>query len=345
MDKLTKRQSNILEFIKKSGRAGNQEIKEYLRNVSRITIVRDLNFLLDNGLIEQKGKGRGVFYEEKAKNGFLRYIDIDRYFEKEAAQRELKFKSFNFDIFKNIEDVFTYKEVKELQGLNKQYYARIRKLSKSALKKEFERLTIELSWKSSRIEGNTYSLIDTEVLIKENKEAIGHKKEEAIMILNHKKALDYISDKRSDFKKITVTKIGSIHDLIIDRLGIERGLRKNPVRIIGTEYLPLDNQHQIREAIGKAVKVINKLSDPFSKAFFAIVIISYIQPFVDGNKRTARLLGNALLMADNVCPLSFRSVDEAEYKKSLIIFYEQNSLRAFKELFVEQFKFAVDNYF
>ena len=156
MDKLTKRQLNILEFIKKSGKAGNREIKEYLRNVSRITIVRDLNFLLDNGLIEQKGKGRSVFYEERTKNGFLRYIDIDRYFEKEADKRKLKFKSFNFNIFKNIKDIFTYKELKELQGLNKQHRARIKKLPKSALKKEFERLTIELSWKSSRIEGNTY---------------------------------------------------------------------------------------------------------------------------------------------------------------------------------------------
>ena len=76
-----------------------------------------------------------------------------------------------------------------------------------------------------------------------------------------------------------------------------------------------------------------------------MLLIAYIQPFVDGNKRTARLLGNALLMANNACPLSFRSVDEAEYKKDLIVFYEQNSLRAFKELFIEQFKFAVENYF
>lgn len=342
---LTKRQLNILEFIRKSGWAGNQEIKKYLNNISRVTVVRDLKVLLDNDLIEQKGKGRNVAYQEKTQNEFLRYLDIDEYFEVETDKRELKFESFNFDVLKNINNIFTSQEIKELQNLNKQYQERVKKLSPGALKREFERLTVELSWKSSKIEGNTYSLIDTEILIKENKEAVGHKKEEAIMILNHKKALDYISDRRSDFRKITVLKIESIHDLLIDQLGVEKGLRQSPVRIIGTRYLPLDNQPQIREAMDKVVEIINKLSDPFSKAFLAIVMISYIQPFIDGNKRTARLLGNALLMAGRVCPLSFRSVDEAEYKKSLIIFYEQNSLRAFKELFIEQFKFAVENYF
>ena len=76
-----------------------------------------------------------------------------------------------------------------------------------------------------------------------------------------------------------------------------------------------------------------------------MAMISYTQPFADGNKRTSRLLGNALLMADNICPLSFRSIDESEYKKSVILFYEQNNLRMFKELFIEQFKFAIENYF
>ncbi len=345
MTKLNDRQLKILEFIKRSNKVSNQEIKEYLRNTSRITVVRDLNFLLKDGLIDKKGKGRSVYYEEKVKNDFLQYIDIDKYFQKEAEQRKLKFKSFNFNIFKDIESVFDNQELEELNELNREYKSRIKKMPNDILKKEFERLTIELSWKSSKIEGNTYSLIDTEVLIKENKEAIGHKKEEAIMILNHKNALGYISEKKNDFKKISIPKIERIHDLIVDRLGIEKGLRKNPVRIIGTEYLPLDNQHQIREAMDKFVEMINELSDPFSKSFFAVVFISYIQPFVDGNKRTARLLGNALLMASDICPLSFRSVDEAEYKKALIVFYEQNSLRNFKELFVEQFKFSIDSYF
>jgi Fic family protein len=74
-------------------------------------------------------------------------------------------------------------------------------------------------------------------------------------------------------------------------------------------------------------------------------MIFYIQPFEDGNKRTARIIANAVLLANNVCPISYRSVDETDYKKAAVLFYEQNSARFFKQLFVEQFKFAVDNYF
>ncbi len=345
MMKLTKRQLNILDFIKKSDKVSNREIGKYIENASRITIIRDLKVLLNAGLIEQKGKGRSVYYQERIKSDFLRYIDLDKYFEQETDRRKLRFDRFNFGIFNDIKEVLSPKEIEGLQSLNNGYRDRIKKLSGNALKKEFERLTIELSWKSSKIEGNTYSLIDTEILIKDQKEAAGHKKEEAIMILNHKKALDYISDKRSDFKKMTISKIENVHNLVIDGLGIESGLRQNKVRIIGTRYLPLDNQHQVREVMEKAVKKINSFKDPFSKALFAVIIISYIQPFIDGNKRTSRLIGDALLMANNICPLSFRSVDESEYKKSMIVFYEQNNLRAFKELFIEQFKFAVENYF
>ncbi len=345
MLKLTNRQNRILEKIKESGSASNQQIKEAIKSVSRVTIVRDINFLLENNLIIKYGKGRSIFYKEDVKNDFLHYINVDKYFQKEADQRDVKFKRFNFEIFKYIKDIITQEEKEELNVLNSEYQARIKDLPVGVLKKEFERLTIELSWKSSKIEGNTYSLIDTEILIKENREAEGHKREEAIMILNHKKALDCISDKRSDFKKLTIGKIESVHNLIVEGLGIAKGMRKRPVGIVGTQYMPLDNQHQIREAMESMIESINSARDVFSKALFIVAVLSYIQPFEDGNKRTARLLGNALLLANNTCPLSFRSVNEADYKKALILLFEQNNFRAFKELFIEQFKFSVSHYF
>ena len=89
----------------------------------------------------------------------------------------------------------------------------------------------------------------------------------------------------------------------------------------------------------------NKIKDPFAKAFAAVILLSYIQPFEDGNKRTARLLGNAVLLAHGACPLSYRSINEADYKKATLLFYEQMSARFFKELFIKQFQFAVENYF
>jgi len=344
MKPLTERQFKILEFIKTVGRAKNKQITEYFGGFSRLTIIRDINVLLKFDLIERKGKGRSVFYQEKIDQEFLKYINIDNYFLLDTDKRFISFPMFNFNVFK-MKKAFSIKEVQELKNLNSNYQKQTSALSKKDLKKELERLSIELSWKSSKIEGNTYSLIDTEILIKESKEAIGHKKEEAIMILNHKKTIDYIIDTRSNFKKLTLGKIESIHSLIVDDLDIEKGIRQRPVGIIGTKYMPLDNQHQIREVMEKMIKMINRTKDPFSKAVFTVAILSYIQPFIDGNKRTARLLGNAVLLAFNICPLSYRSVDESEYKKSIILFYEQNNLRLFKDLFVEQFKFSIKNYF
>ncbi len=165
------------------------------------------------------------------------------------------------------------------------------------------------------------------------------------MILNHKKALDYIRDKKSDFKKLSPGKIENIHRLIINDLGVKKGLRDKPVGIIGTDYKPLDAKYQIKEAVEKLIKAINTIDDPFARALIIILMVSYIQPFEDGNKRTARILADAILLAGDICPISYRSIDEVEYKKATILFYEQNSAHYFKKLFIEQYKFAINNYF
>ncbi|MEK7162803.1 MAG: Fic family protein [Patescibacteria group bacterium] len=349
MDKLTSRQLKILEFIRKSGKAGNKEIKKHLEElfgeISRVTIVRDINVLKRKKLIKKIGKGRGIFYQESVENKLLQYIDVDEYFQKGPDERKGIFERFNFDIFNNFRNIFSKSELIDLERLNKKYGVNIKKIPPAILKKEFERLTIELSWKSSQIEGNTYSLIDTEILIKENKEAKGHKKEEAIMILNHKKALDYIFANKKDFKKMTIRKINDIHRLLVEGLNVFYGIRKKAVGVVGTKYRPLDNEYQLREAMENMANLINKEKNPFFKALAAVLLISYIQPFEDGNKRTARLIGDAIFLAHNVCPLSYRSIDEADYKKAIILFYEQNNVRFFKELFIQQYKFAVENYF
>jgi Fic family protein len=349
MAKINKRQVEILEFIRKNPDSNSSIILEHIaknyEDTSRITIIRDLNLLLKENLIEKQGEGRNVTYKELLGNKLLGFIDIDGYFKKDPDERNVTYKNFNFDIFNNLEDIFGKEEIKELDVLNKKYQNNIKKLPETALKKEFERLTIELSWKSSKIEGNTYSLIDTEVLIKENQEAEGHKKEEAVMILNHKKALDYIYDSLEKFKKLNIRDIEDVHRLIVEDLSIARGIRSRMVGITGTIYRPLDNQHQIMEALEKTVSKLNKMNNPFSKALLAILLISYIQPFEDGNKRTARLMANAILLANNACPLSFRSINETDYKKAVVLFYEQNNASFFKKLFVEQFKFSVENYF
>lgn len=343
-EKLNKRQDQILHFIDVNKQASISEILKSITGTAKITINRDLKKLLDLGLIITKGKGRSVVYELSLQYNLFKLINIDDYFKIEYNKRQIK-ERFNFEIFSHLKDFLTKQEKEYLKNKNQEYQKNIKNFSSTLLKKEFERLTIELSWKSSQIEGNTYSLLETEYLIKENKESSGHTREEAIMILNHKKALDYIRESKAKFKNISLAKIESVHSLLMRDLGIARNLRERAVGITGTKYMPLDNQFQIREAIEKTCKLINKQENAFAKAIIIMLLIAYIQPFEDGNKRASRLLGNAVLMAHDICPLSYKSINELDYKKAVILFYEQNNINFFKKLFTEQLEFAVNNYF
>ena len=347
--KLNKRQSLILEYINKHNASSRLEIEEYVSTVddksSKNTIIRDLDVLLKNNYIKKTGSARSIKYLPAEPNELLVKYDVDNYFKGDFDNRKIKYPQFNFDVYENLKNLFSTSEIKKLEEVNKIYVNKTKALSDTILKKEYERLLIELSWKSSQIEGNTYSLLDTEALIKENIEAKGHKKEEATMILNHKRALEFIFGSKDYFKNITLKKIEELHSLLINGLGVGKGLRKSPVGIVGTNYKPLFNRLQIKDAMDKLIKTINGTKNVIEKALITVIMISYIQPFEDGNKRTGRILANAILFANGYCPLSYRSVNESDYKKAVILFYENNSIDYFKELFVEQFKFAVEKYF
>ena len=347
-DKLNKRQDAILAFIEANKTASIGQIFERFQrtigNVARITIFRDLEKMLELNLVERQGAGRAVFYQPSPRYSMVKKIDVEKYFSVDADQREIKEK-FNFNIFKQLTNIFTEAEKNKLFALNKIYRIKIKNISADALKKEIERLNIDFSWKSSKIEGNTYSLLETEQLIKNRKEAAGHSKEEAIMILNHKKALEYIGGNKKEFQSMSVPKIENIHSLLVDSLNVTKNLRKTLVGITGTNYKPLNNEFQIKEALEKTCELVNETKDIFAKAIILMLLIAYIQPFVDGNKRTSRLSGNAILQSFDFCPLSYRSLDEIEYKKATLLFYEQNHISYFKELFLKQFEFAVENYF
>lgn len=345
---LTQRQNAILEYLQKEEKAPQSAILAYIITkfdaISKPTLLRDLESLLSAGFVEKNGKGRGVIYLPKNKNPFLFHFDTNNYFKLSQDQREIK-KQFNWDVFDYPKNIFTSSEIKRLETANNEYQKKRAKMDVVSLRKEIERITIELSWKSSHLEGNTYSLLETEALIKESREAVGHSKDEAIMILNHKHALDFILENSEQFKKLKAERMRAVHSLLIKNLGVPDDFRSILVRITGTNYQPLDNRFQIEDAVKKMVETINQENNPAAKALLAVALISYIQPFADGNKRTGRLIANALLLAHDWCPMSLRSMDETSYKKAVLLFYEQNSLDYLKQLFIEQFEFAVKNYF
>lgn len=346
--KLTPRQSRVLNLINQSGGLSREEIQIEVGKfypVSKPTFIRDLNVLLSRKIIVTKGRARGAKYFPFSQNPLLRPFDLDRYFQEETDKRLGARRRFDFDIFEYLHGLFTPQELTLLQKISRDFDERTKELPADILKRELERFVIELSWKSSQIEGNTYTLLETETLLKEQKEAKGRSHDEALMILNHKAAFEELLKNREDFRKVSVMTINQLHNLLVRGLGISVGLRKWAVGITGTVYVPLDNKFQIGEAFEKTVEAINRSKNPFEKALIAHVLIPYVQPYADGNKRTGRMLTNAILLAHNLYPLSYRSVDEDEFKKSLILFYEQVSVFHVKRLFLEQVKFANENYF
>jgi fido (protein-threonine AMPylation protein) len=349
MTQLTKRQTKIVDFIGSKDKVQNQDIVDFFvaqnEPLSRETIVRELKELVALKYLLIEGRGRGVAYRLAESNALLQPIDSESYFSREQDERAKDGINFDQELISKVSGLFTVGEIEDLSKKGEDFKRRMANLSPAIIQREFERITIELSWKSSKIEGNTYSLIDTEILIKDHREAAGHKKEEAIMILNHKRALDYIYNNKEKFKKISLRDVEDIHRLLIEGLDVSFGLRSKPVGITGTNYHPLDNVYQIGEAVEKMLGAMNKMADPWSKALVALLFISYIQPFEDGNKRTARLIANACLIAEEVCPLSFRNVDEVSYKKAVLLFYELGNASLLKNIFLEQFNFSVNNYF
>lgn len=314
---------------------------------SDATLKRVIAAGIKAGDIVAEGKARATRYRLSPQAQLLMPLNLDTYFALEVDERQVH-SSYNFELINGLlaeTRLFSDKELAHLDALQDEFRQHVNELTDNEYRKEMERLGIDLSWKSSQIEGNTYTLLETERLLRESKTAEGKSKEEAVMLLNHKDALNFVLDNPDYLKELTVSHIEDIHQLLTKDLSIDKGLRRHRVGITGTNYHPLDNEFQIREAMRDACELINSKSNIFEKALLTLVLLSYIQPFSDGNKRTARITSNAILIANDYCPLSFRSVDSIDYKKAMLIFYEQNNLYAFKQIFIEQFEFAVKEYF
>lgn len=338
----------ILEFVKANPSFSSREIYDGLSlGLGYATVKRILSNLISDQLVSTTGKGKGTKYIISPSYELFYPINPEVYFKKEIDEREIK-DIFNLSLITGVLDkvsLFSEDESKHLKQLQSQYSKNISELSTTAYMKELERLAIDLSWKSSQIEGNTYSLLETERLLKEKETAQGKTKNEAVMLLNHKDALDFIIENPDYTTPLTIAKIEDIHGLLVKELGIDRNIRKRRVGISGTNYKPLDNEFQIREALVNMCRLVNNRKDVFEKALLLLVLISYIQPFNDGNKRTARIISNAELINNKSCPISFRTIDSVEYKKAMLLFYEQNNINAFKQIFINQFEFAVNTYF
>ncbi|MCK4696658.1 MAG: cell filamentation protein Fic, partial [Candidatus Cloacimonetes bacterium] len=244
--------NEILKFVKENPSFSSKEIHEGLvSEVGYATVKRVLTKLISDKLIVAIGKGKGTKYVISQTYELFYPVNIEVYFEKEIDERIIR-NRFNLSLITEVlnkVNLFTEDELKRLNNLQKKHKENISQLTETEYKKELERLAIDLSWKSSQIEGNTYSLLETERLLKEKETAEGKTKDDAIMLLNHKEALDFIIENPNYTTPLSISKIENIHSILIKDLGVDRNIRKRRIGISGTNYKPLDNEYQIKESL------------------------------------------------------------------------------------------------
>lgn len=342
--------SNRQQRIMVSLMAGSNTLPQLValpefREVTERTLQRDINELIEQRLVGRSGEARAVSYTVTGAgriNLALSENQLERIFAEEGREAL----SYDFDRLDILDKtpLFTPEEVEKLNGFDKTFRNKLKTAPADIIRRERERITIELSWKSSQFEGNTYSLLETETLLKEGIPAKGKTQEETTMVINHKKALDFSEEHRDEFAgNLQMQTVIELHKLLAEGL-FDSGLRERLVGITGSAYKPLDNKFQIEDELRHLCDVINSKKDVYEKALLAFTYVCYLQPFNDGNKRTGRILANAILYANDSFPLSLRAVDVNTYKLAILAFYELGTLGNAKKVFIDQAKFAADNY-
>lgn len=209
------------------------------------------------------------------------------------------------------------------------------------------RLLIDLSWNSSRLEGNTYSLLETERLISAGEAASGKGALEAQMILNHKEAIEFLIDSAGEigFNRYTLLNLHALlSDNLLDDPTASGRLRTIAVGIGQTTFVPLEGPQRIEECFEQVLDTADAIRDPFEQAFFAMVHLPYLQPFEDVNKRVSRLAANIPLIQRNLCPLSFVDVSQATYISAMLGIYEVNRVEFLRDVFVWAYKRSCARY-
>ena len=238
----------ILQFLHYHPHSSRDEIaKGTAFEGSDATLKRLIAAGVQHADIVVEGKARATRYRLSAQAHLLMPLNLDTYFAVDVDKRKVQ-TSFNFELIREqlpAVSLFTDEENAHLQNLQAEFRQHVSEMTDNEYRKEMERLGIDLSWKSSQIEGNTYSLLETERLLRESKTAAGKTKEEAVMLLNHKDALRFVLDNPDYLQTLTVSHIEDIHHLLTKDLSVDRGIRHRRVGITGTNYHPLDNEFQI----------------------------------------------------------------------------------------------------
>ncbi|MBF0316449.1 MAG: Fic family protein [Oligoflexia bacterium] len=345
------RKQKIIAYLKIYGTVSSSEAQA-LTNAHRNTISSDLKKLIEEKVVNTIGNGKGTKYQLLENLIFSNENITSLFPNKERRKFEQYFKSsnrkksfFNITAESALNADFTYSQQIEERflSLKERITEKRRTLSEVERKRRKEKLVIDLSWASSNIEGNTYSILETEALIKFNETAKGKSFKEAQMILNHKAAIDYIREE-PEFKKLDKQKVLALHQLLTKNLDVNTGFRDHLVAISNSSFIPCDNKFQIISFFDNILTKINLLKNSLEQALAANLLIAYLQPFSDGNKRTSRMLGNAILLSTGYLPISFSHTPKEDYIKAMLYFYEKQDSAYFKQLFLNELNSSFREY-
>lgn len=343
--KLQKRQKELLATLSPLPSSTARIVEQMAKvgfDVSEDTIQREVKALTLEGLIKSSGAGPsrrhnltaiGQLHVEHSTS------DIDAYLQDETRQPV----RFLLDM---PEAITTYLNVDSFDSSEHTTVAKYRQflgtLDSTLLSRWRQKWLIEFAWKSSSIEGNTYSELETETLLLDRVEASGKTPGEAIMIVNHQKAYDFILENKNDFKIISRSQVLVLHELLVQGLDVSFGLRTAGVRISGSKYIPLVHSAQIDENFDRTIAAINSIKQPLDKALATLLLVSYLQPFADGNKRTARVLANAILESYNYPPITLGGIEPTRYRRACVSFYELSDMSLMNQIVRDSYRLFLD---
>lgn len=332
----------ILGFLAQA--AGPQSTSDIINglnlDISERTVRRKLSKLVEEGLVELRGQYRSRKYQIIRTESPLFFSQNSQllleHVKKPIYQRDPC--TYNEEWFSSyIPNEIYYLSSSQREELHSSSNQGIKDLPAATYaRKIFNRLLVNLSYNSSRLEGNTYSLIETEKLLIEGHAAENKLDAEKVMIINHKEAIRFLVDGINHLDT-SVQNIRTLHYLLSDGLvapGEGGQIRKDSVRVSATTYIPLDDHKRLTRLLAEIIDKASKIQDPYEQSIFLLIHISYLQAFIDVNKRTARLAANIPLVRQNLAPLSFNDVDNDDYISAIIVAYELNETGPLSELYV-----------
>ncbi|MEI6242067.1 MAG: Fic family protein [Chlamydiota bacterium] len=347
MSSRTKKQAVLLQLSQEAEPIPLQELLEKLGdNYTERSVRRWLAEMVKEGVIEKQGERKGTRYKVIQR--------IDRHVETISSCFGVNSKKTIAQVQRPIYErtPVTYADdwIESYQPnisfyIPLEFRQQLYKAGKRSKKEDpagtyahqiFNRLLIDLSYNSSRLEGNTYSLLDTQKLILEGATAEGKLDEEKIMILNHKEAIRYLVDTAPKLE-VNMQTICTLHYLLSDGLVEARyagKVRDQGVRIGGSTYIPFEHSEALQNRLTYIFEKAARIDDPYEQSLFLLVHITYLQPFLDVNKRTARLSANIPLIKSNLVPLSFNDVERNDYISAVIAIYELQDIRPILDLYI-----------